>query len=464
MFSNSSNKLSLLAVIFYAVVVVTCRDSYRAYTYPQRVVAYDMQGYYSYLQALFIYKDFEFKFVDKSPGQCMKVSVLDKDGNKVFINKYGIGPAILEMPFFLLGHFEAYWYQVPRDGLSYTYLFWVMTGGIIYLVIALFLIRSVLLRYYGDAAVAGTLLALGLGTNLLHYAVFEFLMSHTYSFFLFSLAMYLSIHWIEKPRMRTFLFLSFVCGLIAVTRLPNMIFFGLIAFWGVYNKDSLQARLQLFKEHKSTIFLGIFVFLLPFIPQVMYWYTLTDKFYVNAYSENYEYLYWTSPMITEILIGYRKGWLIYTPIMVFGFLGFITFYKEQKEIFWTIFLFSIGNIYVVSCWSNWWYGGSFGMRALIEGSVVFSFPMASFFTYLGKKSVVSHISSIIVAFLIFLNMFQSYQYSTGLIHYCSMTRSAYWAVFGVVPPAHKYYMEIRDKHLKEPTEEEARREKYVQTW
>lgn len=460
---NIQNKLSFWAIIIYSTIAFTCRDSYRPYNNPQKIVAYDMQGYYSYLQAFFIYDDLNFKFIDNNPSQCMKVPVLDANGNKVIVNKYSIGPAILNAPFFFLGHLESYWQQVPRDGFSYTYLFWVMTGNIIYIIISLFLLRSVLLRYYSDAVVGTTLLSLGLGTNLLHYTIFEFLMSHCSSFFLFTLAMYLVIKWIENQKTTTFLFLSFVCGLIAVTRLPNMIFFVVLAMWKVYDKESLWERLRLFQKEKKAIAFGLFFFFIPFIPQIYYWYTITGKFYVNAYYENYEYFYWTHPMIAEVLIGYRKGWLIYTPIMMLGVLGFITLYKEQKEIFKILFIFSILNIYVVSCWSTWWYGGSFGMRALIEGSVVFAFPLASFLTYLSKNIVVSHISAIIVGFFMLLNMFQSYQYVCGVIHYADMTRPAYWAVFGVMPPAHKYHIEQRNKYLKMGTGAEARRETYTQT-
>ena len=121
------------------------------------------------------------------------------------------------------------------------------------------------------------------------------------------------------------------------------------------------------------------------------------------------------------------------------------------------------NIYVVSSWISWWYGGSFGMRALIEASVPLSVPMALVFQKISEKLVWSHITVVVFSFLIGLNIFQTYQYDNGIIHYQSMTRKAYWAVFGAIHPAHQEIMDQRDKHLMHPTWEELNRKVYHQT-
>lgn len=352
-------------------------------------------------------------------------------------------------PFFALGHLEAYYWQVPRDDFSYTYLFWMVTGCVFYIVLALFLLRHILLQYFDDVAVATTLLIIGIGTNLLFYSVYEFLMSHAHSFFLFSLALFLATEWLKNQRAFIFLALSLVAGLIAVTRLPNMLFFIVLAFWGVHTKEGLWERLLLYQKHWRLIIGGI-LFVIPFIPQMMYWYLSTGHFILNTYGSGGEHFNWGTPMIAEILIGYRKGWLVYTPAMIFGFLGFYILFKEQKDLFWSVFIYILINIYVISCWWCWWcwwYGGSFGMRALVECSVAMSIPIAAFIQYLISSSFVSHMLSIVIAGFISLNMFQIYQYHHRIIHWANMTKESYWSVFGVVHPAHPPCIEKRDKHL-----------------
>ena len=53
-------------------------------------------------------------------------------------------------------------------------LFWVMMG--------LFVLRRLLLRYFTPSATAITLVLIGLGTNLFFYTVHEGPMSHGYNF------------------------------------------------------------------------------------------------------------------------------------------------------------------------------------------------------------------------------------------------------------------------------------------
>ncbi len=105
------------------------------------------------------------------------------------------------------------------------------------------------------------------------------------------------------------------------------------------------------------------------------------------------------------------------------------------------------NIYIVSCWSYWWYGGSFGMRALIESMLPLSFCVAAtidyFFRYRIKKVLM--ISLVITG--IGFNLLQTHQYTHGLIHSFGMTRNSYWASFGKLPPLSERDYKVFDKYL-----------------
>lgn len=444
---NYPYKYSLIAIILFMVVALTHRDSFRVYLKTYKVVSFDMGGYYAYLPGFLINQSTDFSFIEEHAKQSGKVTLKNKKGEPVIVNKYSMGPAILLTPFFMLGHLEAYYWGVPRDGFSYTYLFWMVTAVIFYSSLGLFFLRAVLLRYYKDVPVAATLLILGLGTNLLYYTVYEFLMSHAFSFFLFSLALLFAVKWIEQPKLGTMLALSFTAGMLAITRLPNMIFFLVLAFWGVYSLESLKDRLLLFKTQWKVLAIGLVFFMIPFVPQLLYWKSMIGSYFSNGYTSGGENFNFSNPHFYEVLIGYRKGWLIYSPALILGFLGFITLYKRQKEFFWPCFLYIIINVYVVSSWWCWWYGGSFGMRALIEASVVLSFPMTALIQELSKNKLYSHLLSISITAFLCLNMFQSYQYHNGIIHWSKMTKDSYWSVFGVTHPAHQQHIKERNKHL-----------------
>ena len=88
-------------------------------------------------------------------------------------------------------------------------------------------------------------------------------------------------------------------------------------------------------------------------------------------------------------------------------------------------------IYVIFSWRAWWYGGSFGCRPLIESLAFLSLPLASTieYFYLTPHKIKKAIYFVLLTLIIFLNIFQTYQYSMGLIHYGDMTKEYYWRVF-----------------------------------
>jgi hypothetical protein len=89
------------------------------------------------------------------------------------------------------------------------------------------------------------------------------------------------------------------------------------------------------------------------------------------------------------------------------------------------------SIYIIFSWWCWWYGGSFSARPLVEFYVVMSLPLGAFFTYiLQKKFILKALTTLVVGFLIWLNLFQTKQYSTSLLHWDSMSKDVYWAIWG----------------------------------
>ncbi|MBK6283998.1 MAG: hypothetical protein IPF54_16290 [Draconibacterium sp.] len=73
------------------------------------------------------------------------------------------------------------------------------------------------------------------------------------------------------------------------------------------------------------------------IPQMMYWYSITGHFFVNSYPD--EQFFWGNPHFIDGLFSYRKGWLLYTPVMIFALLGIPFLFKKLKEFSWSILIF-----------------------------------------------------------------------------------------------------------------------------
>ena len=135
-----------------------------------------------------------------------------------------------------------------------------------------------------------------------------------------------------------------------------------------------------------------------------------------------------NPHLYDFLFSYGKGWFLWSPaIGLFLLVGIIAFFK--RSIFQGfLFLLPISvAVFVFSSWWNWWYGGSFSSRVLVEFLPFFALGLA---TLLGDfRSLVRKLSRVLIVVLIVVCQIQIYQYRYYQIHWEEMTSERYWNVF-----------------------------------
>ena len=90
------------------------------------------------------------------------------------------------------------------------------------------------------------------------------------------------------------------------------------------------------------------------------------------------------------------------------------------------------NIYIVFSWRNWYYGGSFGCRALIESMAVVAIPLAMIIEWIfsSKKMLLNILTLTVFSFFIALNVFQSYQLINNKTEWARTNRAFYWRTLG----------------------------------
>lgn len=130
----------------------------------------------------------------------------------------------------------------------------------------------------------------------------------------------------------------------------------------------------------------------------------------------------------EGFFSWRKGWLVYTPIMVISLIGLLL-RKRIKSWHTAIVLFTLVNIYVVLSWHMWWYAGSFGQRALVQSYAVLAIPMAAVFSIASKRRWSSVGLGFFVVACILLNQWQHYQYRHKILPQDGITKTFYKASF-----------------------------------
>lgn len=425
-----SFSILILLAAFMAFSVIWAED----WKDERKVIVSDATYYYSYLPAFFIHADPAFTFAQKDTlkyGGFIYLEVNDLGRNNV---RTTMGVAYLYAPFFFIGHGLAYVLGEETDGYSWPYRMMLIWAGLFYLILAFVFLRKILLRYFSDITTSLALALLLLATNLFYYSVFENSMSHVYSFFMLSIFLFLMLRLFENPTRITAFSWAFVFGMIVLMRPSNLLFGIIPLFFGIFDKKSFLQRIEFFKNHFRLFPILIFGGILPILPQMIYWYYVSGSFIHYSYPEEARF-YFDNPHIIKGLFSFRKGWFLYTPIILPIIFSLFLLKKYTKEWFFPILVFLIINTYIVLSWPIWWYGGGFGQRAFIDSYPLLIFPLAALIQYLQTKNKIIIAFSLVLAMLfIGLNLFQTRQYRSFAIHWDSMTKEAYFANFGKMKP------------------------------
>ena len=422
------NIFSLLACILIAFVLIQYRVTYSDIKSPTslKITTWDALGYYMYLPAIFIYKDVTelkwFPEIDKEyslSGGWMYQAGKYKNGNYVF--KYLGGVAILQAPFFFIGHIIALNTDYKADGFSPPYQYALGFGMIMYIILALFLLRHILLRYFSDSTVAITIVLLMLASNVIQYVSIDNAQSHAPIFPLYVLLLYATIKWHEQPKILWAALIGYVIGLATICRPTEAVMILIPLLWNSETKEKTREKWQQVKYYKHHIYFLALFGLFGVLPQLIYWKYVTGSFVYDVGSA-WDFL---TPHL-RVLVGWEKGWFIYTPITLFFVAGlfFVRKYPFRKAVIY----YCLINIYIIIAWRIWRYGGSYSTRALVQSYPVFALAFAAFIERL-KPTKWRYVFYVLGLYLIFVNLFQIWQYNKGVLHYDHMNRRYYSSIY-----------------------------------
>ena len=430
--------LSFIAIILIIVVYSWQNTNIQRYAMPERVIASDVISYYAYLPATFIEKDYKMHFLNDPTRDYAGVYWPEKAPNGGFISKTSMGISMMYAPFFFMAHAVSEKLGYEANGFTTPYAFALIFSCVVCLLIGFLFLRKVLLKHFSDIVVALTLIIIGTGTNLYNYATLEAPMSHGYSFALFCVFLFLTEQWYTNQKWKTSIALGLVFGLIILIRPSNGLVVIVFLLFGIVKWENVIERLKLFWQNYQKIIAIILCTLIVWIPQLLYWKTITgDWFY---YSYGGERFFFNDPKIFDVLFSFRKGWLLYTPVMILSLIGMGLLWKKNRQYFFPILIFFICNLYVISSWWCWWYGGGFGMRPLIESYAILAIPLATCLVWVGKQKIVLKcILSILVFALYAQSLFHSIQYYHSAIHWGNMTKEAYFDSFWRVRHSGNFY-------------------------
>ena len=432
---KKTNIVSFYALLFcvFSVFVVSLMESKWKHTGNEAVLSWDVTGYYLYLPAAFIYKDVRhLAFRDSimqryNPSTSFYQAFQLESGD--WLLQYPIGLAVMYSPGFFMGHMGAWIGGYPQDGFSTPYQFAIWLWGLLVAFLGLLLVRKLLLYYFSDKAVALTLLVLVLATNYMNYAAIDGAMTHNYEFTIYAAVLFFTRKWYLQPDFKTSIIIGLLVGLAALARPTDIVIAIVPLAWGLVSLRSIKSTFQLLVKHLPKLLTAGLVMLLVGSLQLLYWKIYSGDWLYYTYRD-YGFS-WRGQHLMDCFFSYKKGWLVYTPVMAFALIGFWFLFRKWQNLFWFSFLFFIVNTYLIFSWDIWWYGGSFGQRAMVESYAVLALPLAAFNETILKYSW-KYMIFLIFLFCSWLNLTQTYQShaETGGMDPEFMTKAYYWRIFG----------------------------------
>jgi hypothetical protein len=360
----------------------------------------DSEGYYQYLPAIFSGGDLKH----------LNYGVPLENGNN--LNIFHIGVAILEAPFYLIADFFALIFGYERDGRSDIYMFFLGIGAAFYLSAGMYFMQRFLSYFFDWKTVIMALLLSFFGTNLYYYSTIEVGMSHVYSFFLFSVFLFLIKRFHDKLNLSTALLVGLVAGLIIVIRPNNGIIILALIFYGVSSlKGGLQKIIWWLKKFKLVLVMLSAVLFVAFF-QMLYWHHVSGKWILFSYGQLGQQFFWTKALMGKVLFSPQNGFFIYAPIMLFSIVGLIWGgIKGNRNYFLHLFIWILAW-YIFASWWCWWFGGAYGHRAFIEYFVLLIPGLAWFLQQMFKKRWTSFAFLSVAIVLVFINLRMTFLYAS----------------------------------------------------
>lgn len=395
------------------------------------ICAYDGLGYYMYLPQLlnegnlFIEKD---QIEKLASNYCEDVLIyqLHQRPNGKWVDIYHMGIAAMQAPGFISGHLIAKLTNYPQDGFSKPYHIAYLLQALLYIGLGLLFCGKLFRLFFSDQLSALLLVLIYTATNIGITFTHQFELPHLYTFFLNAAFIYYVLRYSEKKTRKHLLFSVLLFGLSTFVR-PTQAVIGLLPLvvWGAsygWNKGLLKL-----------ILLFPLSALIWNLPQMLYWIVVGEGFpLLNLHLER---VLLSEPNLIDFNFSFKKGWLLYSPIMILSILGMYFTFKKKRFIGIAFGLLFLIYIYVMASWECWWYAASFGQRPMVDIYPIL-FVLIGFVFLEVKQVRVAKVSlTIFCALAIALSVFQSIQFDKGILHISNMTKEHYTEIWGKLDPS-----------------------------
>lgn len=421
------------------------------------ITTWDVYGYWTYLPAAITYGDVtQFAFAEEHfenyeiASQLFQLTETSNGRVPVYTN----GLALLWAPAYLCADVIARLGNTERDGISRPYQYALIFTCLLWGFLGLFVLRKFLLQYFPDLWVGVGLVTLVFGSNFYHYFCHSPGMPHVYLFTCHALILYLSDRWVRKQRLIDLMLGAAIMSISCLIR-PTEVLLAIVPLsYVLIHRDKIKWSHTLLIQLLAALVLAIIILM----PQLLLWKANTGQWLFNAYADAGHEFHFDGRYLYDGLFSYRKGWLLYTPLMLFAALGLFFLHGEAARWRIPVLMITLAYVFVTFSWHWWWYANSFGARAMIHIYPELTIGLVGLLASLSRMHRALRLVLLgLIILTIPLNVFQTWQFNHKILPGDAINQYYFWRVFGrtEVPRTELKYLFIPHLNGREACEAES---------
>jgi len=393
----------------------------------------DGEGYYMYLPSIVLDHDLNFtnQYFEtpwmNSNNKYISVSgnLTEVDKNKILqerigthgaINIWPIGTAIFLMPFFLFAHLvvlilNVFGLNIITNGYSSVHQIITLLGSIFYGVLGLYLSYLIARKYVKDEIVIKlSIFILAFGSFLIQYISIEPSMSHTVSFFISTLFVYI---YLEKIHLKNdglgwYLIFGLVGGLMICVRQQNFILFliPMILFaYEIFHKKIKMRKI-------SYLSFSVVMFIIGLMPLLI----SQQMMYGNPiYSPQTPYIGLSNLNLIGEMFSFKHSLFVSTPLLLISAVGLLLLFhnRNQHWIGITLVMTLFAAIFLNSLITSTGY--AFGARRYDDVFFIFVVGFSLLVDKIKNMKIWNILFFIAISSLLILNMMYFVDYNLNII-------------------------------------------------
>ncbi|MBI4508504.1 MAG: glycosyltransferase family 39 protein [Deltaproteobacteria bacterium] len=330
---------------------------------PEVRIGADGRYYWAYLTSLALDHDLDFEnqYANPESGNYYKYS---KTPTGRYANPFTMGPAVLWLPFFAVGHGVAKLVSPLQavHGTSHVEQLITLYGSVIYSFLAGLLAYFMAARRHGPgAALSGALCAMA-GGPLLQYSLNQPAYAHAPSAFAVVLLLFFWDRGRGERSVRGWVLIGALIGLAMLVRTQNMVFAAPALVEGIARviKGTRQGGAKGLVGAALGPTCGALTALLVFFPQALAWKVIYGSWFTVPQGPGY--MQWAEPLWAETLFSSRNGLFPHAPLWALGVLGLLAMARRDPPLFAALLGTLALAALVNGASSDWSGGGAFGGR------------------------------------------------------------------------------------------------------